>query len=273
MKRLVSVILTVYNEEKLLKQSLGSLLSQTYKPLEIIVVDDGSTDASMEIAGNYPVKLIKQPHAGCGIARNRGAKEAKGEIVVFCDGDIVYKNDYLTKLVLPILEDRAIGTFHKGEMIDNSDNFWSRGLQINDRLPRDRKISVDFPSKSDFFRAIRKDIFLKAGGYDDIGYLDDRSLYQKIKRKSLAVREAICWHTNPESLSEVFGDARWRGKSLAKQSLFLSFLQYFPLNTLRRIVLDTLRSREPFYFLFKIVFDAGILLGLTEGFLGRSLAK
>jgi len=273
MKRLVSAILTVYNEEKLLKESLDSLVSQTYKPLEIIVIDDGSTDRSVKIAEKCDVKLVKQPHLGLGAARNRGAREAKGEIIVFCDGDLVYSQNYIAKLVEPILKGKTIGTFHKDELVKNPDNLWSRCWQINDHLPLERKIPEDVADKGIFFRAILKEKFLAVRGFDEIGYLDDRTLFPKLKKKALGVSGAICWHYNPASLVEVFVDARWHGKSLAKNNAWQAILQYFPLSTLRRVVIDTISSGEPFYFLFKIVYDGGTLLGIFEYFLSKDLAK
>ncbi len=157
----VSLVLTVYNEKAHLEESLHSLIGQNYKDTEIIIVDDGSTDESIKIARKYPVKLIKQSHLGLGAARNRGAKEATGKILVFCDADLIYDPDYIRRLINPITNDRAIGTFHQDELVKNPVNFWSRCWQINDHLPLGRKLPLKTPKFSTFFRAIKKDIFQK----------------------------------------------------------------------------------------------------------------
>lgn len=91
---LISVIIPVYNSEKYLKQCLDSVINQTYNNLEIIVVNDGSTDKSLEIIKSYKdsrIKLINKENGGVSSARNVGLKEATGEYIMFVDSD-----DYLT---------------------------------------------------------------------------------------------------------------------------------------------------------------------------------
>lgn len=273
MKPRTSVILTVYNEEVHLRESLLSLIKQSDKDLEIVVVDDGSTDSSWQIAKRFPVRLVKQKHLGLGAARNRGAKEAKGEIVIFGDADLIYKKNYVAKLIEPILKGKTSGTFHKDELVKNPNNFWTRCWQINDHLPSERKLPLKIPKYSTFFRAIKRDIFLKVGGFDEIGYLDDRTLYPKIGQKALGVSGAVCWHYNPQNLREVFQEACWHGKSLARDNFWLTLVQFSFANTLRRIILDTISSKESLYPIFKIVYDWGINVGLIQYLLGKTLAK
>lgn len=91
----VSVIIPVYNCERYLKQCIESILSQTLKDLEIICVDDGSTDQSVKIIQqftlfNEKVVLLRQNHQGPGIARNKGIKKATGKYVTFLDADDFY---------------------------------------------------------------------------------------------------------------------------------------------------------------------------------------
>ena len=88
----VSVIIPVYNVEDYLPQCLDSVINQTLKDIEIICVDDGSTDSSYEILKDYTqkdnrIKLIKQKNKHAGVARNRGLKIAKGEYIHFLDAD------------------------------------------------------------------------------------------------------------------------------------------------------------------------------------------
>ena len=89
---MVSVIIPVYNVEKYLKECLESLLCQTYKNIEIIFINDGSTDQSKNICEQYEknnlnVKLINQKNQGVSFARNKALKEAKGEYIIFVDAD------------------------------------------------------------------------------------------------------------------------------------------------------------------------------------------
>lgn len=86
----ISVIMPVYNSEKTLEKSLKSIFNNNYKDFEVIVVDDKSSDNSVEIAKKFPCKIIKlEKNHGGGYARNAGAKAAKGEILLFVDSDII----------------------------------------------------------------------------------------------------------------------------------------------------------------------------------------
>ena len=101
---LISVIIPVYNSEKYLERALDSVLNQTYKDLEIIVVDDGSTDGSGKIIAKYQKKdpriiSIRQKNSGQAAARNAGIRLAKGEFLAFLDGDDAYDKDFILKLL------------------------------------------------------------------------------------------------------------------------------------------------------------------------------
>jgi glycosyltransferase involved in cell wall biosynthesis len=85
---LVSVIIPVYNREKFLAAAINSVFAQTYRPIQVIIVDDGSTDRSGEIARSYrDVEYIYQENQGVSVARNTGIDTAKGEFIAFLDSD------------------------------------------------------------------------------------------------------------------------------------------------------------------------------------------
>ncbi len=85
---LISVIVPVYNGARYLAHALDSIVAQTYRPLDIIVVDDGSTDASAEIARAYSeARYVYQAHAGLAAALNQGVEHARGEYFSFLDAD------------------------------------------------------------------------------------------------------------------------------------------------------------------------------------------
>lgn len=87
----ISVIVPVYNGERFLAEAIESILAQTYKNYEIIVVDDGSTDRTREIASAYPqVIYLHQVNSGTAAARNRGILSARGELLAFLDADDVW---------------------------------------------------------------------------------------------------------------------------------------------------------------------------------------
>jgi glycosyltransferase involved in cell wall biosynthesis len=89
---LVSVIIPCYNQAQFLAEAIESMLAQTYREIEIIVVDDGSPDDTREVVSRYPgVRYMRQENQGLASARNTGFKQSKGEYVVFLDAD-----DHLT---------------------------------------------------------------------------------------------------------------------------------------------------------------------------------
>ena len=93
---LISIIIPVYNSEKYLKECLDSVINQTYNNLEIIVVNDGSTDNSLQIIQSYKdnrIKLINKENGGVSSARNVGLKQATGEYIMFVDSDDCLTNN------------------------------------------------------------------------------------------------------------------------------------------------------------------------------------
>jgi len=126
-KGLVSVIIPVYNRNVLIKQAIKSIHSQSYRPIECIVVDDGSTDNTIttvkhlidqNIDDAFKIKLIKQDNSGAPSARNNGIKNASGEFIQFLDSDdILYPNkikDQVSVLQNQEKIDGVYGNWHHG---------------------------------------------------------------------------------------------------------------------------------------------------------------
>ena len=103
MEDLISIIIPVYNVEKYLSKCLDSVANQTYKNLEIILINDGSKDNSLQICQEYKnkysnIKLINQENSGIAVVRNIGLKEANGEYIAFIDSDDYIDADMIEKL-------------------------------------------------------------------------------------------------------------------------------------------------------------------------------
>ena len=118
----VSVILPVYNGEKYIKKCMKSLIDQTLKEIEIICVDDGSVDGTLEALKEYEnldnVTVITQENAGAGAARNKGISYAKGEYLSFLDADDIFEKDMLEVAYNKAVEDKA------DMVVFNSDQYY-----------------------------------------------------------------------------------------------------------------------------------------------------
>jgi Predicted glycosyltransferases len=107
---LVSIIVPVYNGERYLRAALESIFAQTYRPLEVIVVDDGSVDDSGVIAQSFPeVRYIRQENQGVAAARNHGIETARGEFYAFLDQDDLWTPEKLTVQISYLLNDPDLG--------------------------------------------------------------------------------------------------------------------------------------------------------------------
>ena len=102
--RKISIIVPVYNAEKWLEDCIKSVLNQTYKNVELVLVNDGSDDSSDKICKKYSlkysnIKYILQENAGASVARNKGLKNATGSYIQFLDSDDYLNNDCCEKMI------------------------------------------------------------------------------------------------------------------------------------------------------------------------------
>ncbi|MBK1871747.1 glycosyltransferase [Marinobacter sp. 1-3A] len=124
-RSLVSVIVPVYNREKLVTETVASILGQTYRPIEIILINDGSTDSSLNVMQTlqqqHPslVRIIDQENQGQTISRNQGIAAANGKYIAFLDSDDLWVPDKL-ELQIPLF-DEGVGLVYGGvELINES---------------------------------------------------------------------------------------------------------------------------------------------------------
>jgi len=205
---LVSVVIPAYNEEKDIGECLNSLTRQSYKQIEVIVIDDGSSDGTREIVKKFKkFKLMEGQHKGPGFSRNLGAKKARGEILVFVDADMVFPKNYVEKLTFPIRKGKTFGTEEEKQRALNLDNIWSKCWGSFAKENRGNLGHI--------FRAILKKEFIDRGGFDPkYGYADDMTLYFKYGLQSEVVKGVFCYHKNPDTLNGVYKQSRWIGASL-----------------------------------------------------------
>ena len=121
----VSIIVPAYNEEKFIARTLETLKNQTYRDYEIIVVNNNSTDNTEKIAKEHVDKVFLEKEKGYHNAVNRGVREAKGDIITFCDADSLYPKNWLKKIIHEFDKDSEVvavyGTakFHDYNIIVN----------------------------------------------------------------------------------------------------------------------------------------------------------
>src|SRR5438045_3634651 len=136
---MVSCIVPVYNGEPYLREAIKSILAQTHRPIELIVVDDGSTDGTAEIVRVFidHVKYVCQFNAGAAAARNRGIGLACGEFVAFNDADDLWHEEKL---------ERQLARFRvRPELaycVTHCQNFWVPELEEEAQRYRNHRISL-----------------------------------------------------------------------------------------------------------------------------------
>ena len=125
----ISVIIPTFNRIGLLQRAIDSVLSQSLKPYEIIVVDDGSTDGTGDIIKQKykSIKIIQQKNSGVSAARNNGIKHAKGDWIAFLDSDDEWNKDKIGKQVNRLTDNPKYSFCHTNEI-------WIRnGIRVNQK--------------------------------------------------------------------------------------------------------------------------------------------
>jgi glycosyltransferase involved in cell wall biosynthesis len=162
---LVSIIVPVYNGERYLGEALHSALSQSYPTVEVIVVDDGSTDGTAAVALMYPaVRYIHQAHSGVATARNRGVSESRGVFLTFVDADDVIPSSKVKVQVEAFLADSNLGY-----VIGRQVPFDERAVQHADIVsgPWAPLGQRPLPPLAETTIMLRHDIFHEVGPYDE----------------------------------------------------------------------------------------------------------
>lgn len=119
MNELISIIVPIYNSEKYLKECIESIINQTYKNIEVILINDGSTDASEDVCNEYAkndnrIKIINIKNAGVSNARNVGIDSSKGNWIVFVDSDDWIEKDFCEKLYKEATQDKELDIICSG---------------------------------------------------------------------------------------------------------------------------------------------------------------
>ena len=160
---LISCIVPVYNGERYLGEAIDSILAQTYRPLEIIVADDGSSDGTPAVVTRYgiEVRYLSQPNSGPAAARNLGLSTALGDFVAFLDADDLWHPEKLA---------RQMARFQDRSELDYCvayvQNFWIPELREEAEKFRDHRISKALPGYVSSTLLARRSVFDAVGLFD-----------------------------------------------------------------------------------------------------------
>ena len=160
---LISCIVPVFNGERFLAQALESILSQTYRPLEIIVTDDGSTDRSVDVVARYgsSVHYLRQSNEGPAAARNRGLAVASGDLVAFLDQDDVWHCGKLERQVACFIDDPELSL-----CVTHVQKFWGREPHEKTFRFPNRRLSRPLPGYLTGTLLARRSLFSSVGMFN-----------------------------------------------------------------------------------------------------------
>lgn len=206
---LVSVVIPAYNEEDGIAACLESLLAVKYPNLEIIVIDDKSSDRTAEIASNYPVKLVRRKVRGerCA-ARNDGIMLAQGQFAAFVDADCTVKDDWLSVLMSDFSDETVVGvggvvlTQRKG-LLAAARNYAARENYGDEEKPSE---TLDLPGGNSCYRT---EILRRVGGFDAAyGRHETFELGVRLRHmgyKLIGDPKGVVWHGHEDNMRKWFG--------------------------------------------------------------------
>ena len=147
-----------------LEATLTGIFNSDYKIFELILVDDGSSDNSVSIAGNFPCRILSnEKNTGAAAARNRGAQVAKGDILLFIDADVIVARDTLTGFCAVFKDgsaDAVVGVYGRAKNFSNPSSVY-------------KNLFLHFSQDNDSARfwsgcaAVKKEVFFRCGGFDE----------------------------------------------------------------------------------------------------------
>ena len=217
----VSVVVCSYNAERTMEACLASLETLNYPDYEVIVVNDGSTDRTLEIAERFPYcRIISQENKGLSVARNVGAEAATGEIVAYTDSDCVADPDWLAYLVAKMQAAQLVAcggpNFPPPE-----DSLVPAAVAVSPGGPTHVLLSDDVAEHiAGCNMAFRRDVLLRLGGFDPVYRAagDDVDICWRFQDEGYTIGfspAAVVWHFRRNTVRAYIGQQRGYGKAEA----------------------------------------------------------
>lgn len=214
----LSVIIPAYNAEETLRSCLSALHDQSLpkREYEIVVIDDGSTDRTPDIAKEFKVIYLFQTNQGPATARNKGVSVAQGSIVLFTDSDCVPDHNWLQEMVSPFSDPEVMGV--KGAYRTRQTKLGARFAQaeFEDRYDLlQTYTSIDMIDT--YSAAFRKEVLVKIGGFDEsfsVANNEDTDLSYRLASSGYKLVfnfKAFVYHAHPETVHHYLRLKFWRG--------------------------------------------------------------
>ena len=178
---LVTIIVAAFNGEKFLAETLTSAFAQDYEPVEVVFVDDGSQDATGEIAQSFPVRYLRQENLGLPSARNAGLGIARGEFIAFLDDDDVLPPNKVSLQAGHLIEHPSIGC-----VLGRQEWIFEDGVEPP-HLQRD-PVFGDLGGVPMGSAMIRRGILEDLAGFDPTyRYAEDRDLFVRLREHGVEI--------------------------------------------------------------------------------------
>lgn len=181
----ISVIIPAYNSEKTIRETIESVLQQTFSDFELIVIDDGSQDSTLEIISSMQdsrMKVFSYPNAGGAVSRNRGFSYSSGEFIAFLDSDDLWTPDKLESQLKALQENpQAAVAYSWMDCIDESGKFFRPGSHRTETGDIFAKLFLIPFVESGSNPLIRRQAFIEVGGFDEsLSASQDYDLYLRL---------------------------------------------------------------------------------------------
>ncbi|MDX3690142.1 bifunctional polysaccharide deacetylase/glycosyltransferase family 2 protein [Streptomyces europaeiscabiei] len=216
----VTVLVPAYNEEAGIESTIHSLLASTHPYIEVLVIDDGSTDQTADLAtwiDDPRVRVIRQPNAGKAAALNTGLANASYDVVVMVDADTVFEADALHRLIQPLAHP-AVGAVSGNTKVGNRRGLLGRwqhleyvfGFNLDRRM---FEVLECMPTVPGAIGAFRRDALMGVGGVSEDTLAEDTDLTMALWRAGWRVvyeESAVAWTEVPTSLRQLWRQRyRW----------------------------------------------------------------